>query len=274
MKTSSRRAVLLRAAILATMPLLLVACVAPGGSGGGTGSGSELSRALAGRTFLSTATTGRDLVPGSRVRISFTEDAIAANAGCNSMGGAYTVRDGLIAATGLMMTEMACEPALMEQDTWLAALIGGARATLEGDTLTLAGTAGAAKDTTVTLLDRRVADPDRPLEGTTWVLDSIVTGATASSVPAGVRASLRIEGGTAAVEFGCNRGGGPATTEGSAIAFGALASTKMACLDPGKAETEAAMQRFLTGLVPYAISATTLTLGAAGGDQLVFRAEE
>ena len=102
----------------------------------------------------------------------------------------------------------------------------------------------------------------------------IVTGATASSVPAGVRASLRIEGGTAAVEFGCNRGGGPATTEGSAIAFGALASTKMACLDPGKAETEAAMQRFLTGLVPYAISATTLTLGAAGGDQLVFRAEE
>src|SRR5690606_5306551 len=42
---------------------------------------------LAGRTFLSTAATGRDLVPGSTLTLSFEDGNVGANAGCNHMGG-------------------------------------------------------------------------------------------------------------------------------------------------------------------------------------------
>ena len=38
--------------------------------------------------------------------------------------------------------------------------------------------------------DREVADPDRPLEGTRWVVDGIVAGDAVLSIPAGVTAAL------------------------------------------------------------------------------------
>ena len=85
------------------------------------------------------------------------------------MGGAYVINGERLAVEQMMTTEMACEPALMEQDQWLAALLDGAIVALAGDTLTL------AKDgDRLSLLDREVADPDRPLIGTRWIVDGLV----------------------------------------------------------------------------------------------------
>lgn len=221
---------------------------------------------LAGRTFLSTSITGRDLVPGSQVRLSFEVGQIGAQAGCNSMGGSVGIVDGRLVLADLAMTEMACEPALMNQDTWLADFLAGAAVTLAGETLTL------AKDgVTLELLDREAADPDRPLVGTRWVVDGLVSGESVSSVPAGTLASLLFTpDGRVAVEAGCNSGGAPVTVAAGTLTFGPLVLTEMACDGPAT-ELERAVTSVLAGTTAYGIEADVLTLDH-GGTGLILRA--
>ena len=158
---------------------------------------------LEGRTFLSTGAEGRALVAGSTVRLAFEDGQVSASAGCNSMGGPYRIEGDRLVAGQLMTTEMACDPALMEQDRWLADLLGGSTIALDGDTLTLTGAT-----IRLTLVDREVADPDRPLLGTRWVVEGLVSAGAVSSVPVGVTAALTFSDGRVDVEAGCNEGGG------------------------------------------------------------------
>ncbi len=226
---------------------------APGSPGGSAPAG------LDGRTFLSTGTTGRVLVAGSRVRLAFEGGRLTASAGCNTLAGTYTLVGGHLAASGLSSTEMGCDAALMEQDAWLAALLASAEVTLDGAALTL-----AAGSVTVTLADRVVSDPDRPLMGTRWIVDGIESGGAVSSMPAGVTASLTFGAGRVAVETGCNSGGGPIDVADGTITFGDLALTAMAC--PGDASAaEGAVVAVLRGRVAYTITAGTLTLTAGSG---------
>jgi heat shock protein HslJ len=237
---------------------------------GGTHTGSPvpdeaLPAGLEGRTFLSRTIDGRVLVVGSRVRLSFANGRAVANGGCNTMSGPYTIVAGRLAVRDMATTEMACDPALMAQDTWLADLLGGAEITLAGDTLTLAR--GGVR---LTLLDRTVADPDRPLVGTRWVVEGIVTGEVVSSVPQGVTASLTFGDGGVAVETGCNTGGGAVSVAAGILSFGPVSLTEMAC-GPEAMALEQAVVGALTGHVAYAIEADSLTLDA-GGAGLVLKA--
>jgi heat shock protein HslJ len=231
--------------------------------GGGAASPSPAS--LDGRTFLSTDVDGHDLVPGTTVRLTFEAGRIGISAGCNQMGGAYAIADGRLTIGQMMTTEMACEEPLMAQDTWVASFLGGAAVTLSGDTLTLRN-----GDVTMTLTDREVADPDRPLEGTRWVLDGIVTGDAVSSVPAGVIAALTIANGRMEVEAGCNTGGAPVTVDDTTLTIGPLALTKRACAADAMA-VEQAMTTVLSGKVDISIEADVLTL-TAGDAGLMLRA--
>jgi heat shock protein HslJ len=220
---------------------------------------------LDGRTFLSTGATGATLVPGSQVRIAFAGGNIAANAGCNSMSGAYTIVGDRLDVGMLAMTEMACEEPLMAQDGWVAALLDGATIGLDGDTLTL------AKDgVALTLQDREVADPDRPLLGTRWVVDGLVSGDAVSSIPQGVTAALVFAEGRVDVEAGCNTGSGTVSVDGATIAFGPIGLTKMACGEAAMA-VEQAVIAVLRGEVGYAIEAGSLTL-TSGATGLTLRA--
>ena len=115
---------------------LLSACA----SGSGTGDGNL---ELDGRSFVSNemvdAGVVTPMVPGTEVRLDFTDGSLGASAGCNSMGGAYRV-DGnvLLLPEGLATTEMACDPARMDQDAWLAELLAGEPVLdLDADTLTV-----------------------------------------------------------------------------------------------------------------------------------------
>lgn len=226
---------------------------------------STAARTLDGKTYLSTAVQGVTLVPGTRIQLSFKDGSLSASGGCNSMGGVYTIKDGRLSATQMAMTEMGCDPPRMQQDEWLARLLGGATITQAGDTLTL-------DDGTIhlTLLDREIASPDRPIEGTHWVLDGIVSGDTASSVPAGVTASIRIAGGRVDVESGCNTGTGTVEVKADALTFGAIGLTKKAC-DPGSMAVERALIGVLANTVGYSIDADALTI-TAGNAGLTFRA--
>ena len=244
---------------------------------GDTGGGGE----LAGRTFLSAAVTDggqpRDLVPGTRIEVTFREDGrLGARAGCNSIDGTPTITAERITLADGAITEMACSPAHTEQDSWLHDLFsGGLTYALDGDRLTL-----TADTTTIELVDREIAEPDRPLEATVWTLDGMIDGDAVSSVPGDIAATVTFDpdAGTVAVEgTGCNGGGGdytpaadPDASTGE-LTVGPLAWTRMACGEPS-ASVEAALGAVLDGTISYQVEAATLVLSHPGGQGLTLRA--
>jgi heat shock protein HslJ len=214
---------------------------------------------LDGRTFLSTELRAngelRELVPGTRVRVGFVDGSISISGSCNTASGEYAVEDGVLIADSFAMTEMACEEPRMAQDTLLVEFIGDRPTiTLVGETLTL-----TTESMELTMLDREVADPDRPLVGTKWIATTIIDGDVAASLPEGVTVTLEFVNGRVQGRFGCNSGGGDYFVEGSKLTLGPLMRTKMACDDP-QATTESHVLSVLDGDVEFAIEAVSLTL--------------
>jgi heat shock protein HslJ len=267
----------LLAAIVGAVALVLAGCASPGSGGsaagpsGSTPSGGDqthsnsdgMSDRLAGRTFLSTSVTGHDLAAGSMIRISFDDhDALSADAGCNALSGPYRVEQDTLIATRLAQTEMGCDQALMDQDAWFADLLGsGLTVDLQGDVLTLTGT-----DVTMRLTDRRVVDPDRPLEGTTWVLDGIITGTgpdgSVSSVPQGITATLRIADGKIHFFDGLNDSDGPVTVGPDAVHIVAdIYSSAVGCAAGSTCSVDLSV---LTHDFDYRITAGHLTVTGTG----------
>jgi heat shock protein HslJ len=253
------------------IPLLLAAAVLCAACGESEASGSA-TESLDGREFVSTAVTGHRLVAGSQIRLNFDGDRLGVSAGCNQLGGTWSIDDNaaLVVPDDMAMTEMACDPpALMDQDTWLATFLTS-RPTVarDGETLTLTG-----GDVTITLLDREVADPDRPLEGTKWTVDGLVAADAVSSVPSDVRVpTVRFDGGQVSVDTGCNTGSGDHEATAAEITFGPITTTLIGCDEPA-ASVEAHVVGVLHGTVTYQIEAGTLTL--TNGDQgLVLRAAD
>jgi heat shock protein HslJ len=227
---------------------------------------------LWGRTFLSGTVTengqDRPLVPGTRLRLTFQDGNLGANAGCNHLTGRVSIDGEHLVVGPFASTMMACDALLEEQDAWLAAFLSaGPTWRLEGDDLIL-----STGETEIRLVDRRTADPDRPLRGTRWVVDSIIDNESVASVPAGTEAYLtfrdnnRVEGFT-----GCNRFGGEAVERGGRITFSQIFSTRMACDgDPGRLES--AVLAVLDGEVNARVEADRLTLSRPDGRGLRFRA--
>ena len=140
--------------------------------------------------------------------------------------------------------------------------------TLAGNDLKLTSPAAS-----ITLLDREVADPDRPLVGPIWTVVSVISGDAVSSVMEGVVATITFQAdGQVGFNTGCNAGGGRFSATADALRFSELVMTEMAC--PGPAgEMEAAFLRVLSAeTVSYRIEAASLELMVgASGLQLVGR---
>jgi heat shock protein HslJ len=237
--------------------------------------------ALVGRVFLSESVSedgqARPLVDGTQIRISFEDEGqLGMEAGCNHLFGNVEVTADQLVVDGLGGTAMGCDQPRMDQDTWLVGLMDADPGySLDGDRLRL-----ESGSTVIELVDREVADPDRPLESTTWQLDGMVQGsgpdATASSVPSGASAGIVVEGGNVTVtNEGCNGGSGSATvdTEAGTITFDGIITTRMACPQP-QMQVEEALTTVLQGEVAYTIEARSLTLTHPDGAGLTFRAAE
>ena len=113
------------------------------------------------------------------------------------------------------------------------------------------------------VVDREEHSPDLTLTGQRWLLDTVVSGETASSVPEGVQAWLELDDdGTARGHTGCNRGSGSWSETARGIRV-ELATTRMAC--PGPAgEVEQAVTAVLSGSVRAEVVERRLTLTADG----------
>ncbi len=244
---------------LILIAFVLAGCDLLGDAGGG-------DAALDGTEWLSLAVTedgeDRPLVDGTQIHLRFTDGQLGASAGCNSMSGAYRFEEGRLIFEGGGVTEMGCDEERHAQDEWLFGFIGAQPSVAqEGDKLTL--TSGA---TVITLQDREVAEPDLPLTGTTWTVDSIISGDAVSSVPNGATATLVFtDDGRLELDNGCNSGGGTYEVTDGTLRVGELMTTLIGCDGPA-AQLEAAVMGVLNaGELEYAIDAGSLTLMA--GDQ-------
>jgi heat shock protein HslJ len=245
---------------------ILAACTTsstPSSSGPSSSGTSASAASLDGHAYVSTSVTGRDLVAGSTVTLTFGAGRLGANAGCNTMSGAYQLADGKLSVGQMASTMMACPDPLMAQDTWLAAFLDGAAVTQGGDTLTL------AKDgVTMQLVDKRTTN--LPLEGTTWTVDGLISNEAISSVPQGVTATLVFSGGRVAVDTGCNTGSGSATSTDADIAFGPIGLTRKMCAADAMT-VENLMVKVLQGDQPYTIDGDSLKIGGHGKEGLTLK---
>ncbi|MGH9011764.1 MAG: META domain-containing protein [Acidimicrobiia bacterium] len=266
-----------------TTTLLLLALVLAGGACGRerlpqAGAADSTGGEPWGRTFLSTSVTEngqpKPLVAGTRITLNFFADGhrLGAQAGCNQMGGPASFEGGRLVVSDMSTTEMGCDPPRHAQDEWLARFLTSKPTWVRSEsTLTLDN--GTVR---IVLEDREVADPDRPLRGTKWVVDPIVDRDAASSVPAGVEAHLTFEDGNRfGGNTGCNgMGGNSAVHEGrSTITFSEVITTKMAC-DDDRMRVERAVLATLDGDVAYQIDADVLRLDRPGGHGLRLRATQ
>ncbi len=215
---------------------------------------------LDGRSFLSTGVMQdgepMSLVDGTRIRLSFGDDQLSANAGCNTIGGTYRVDGDVLDVEGGVMTEMGCDPALHDQDNWLSQFLADdPTIALNGNDLVL--TAGG---TVIDLLDTEVARPDLALQGTLWTVDSIIGGDAVASTPAGTTATFRFGAdGTVEIDAGCNSGSGRYEADEDSLRLINVALTEMAC-EPPAGDLEAAIIPFLGGAeLTYTIDESVLT---------------
>jgi heat shock protein HslJ len=242
---------------------VLVAAVGCGGEEVAAPGGGD---PLAGRTFLSETVTREgtaiELVDGTRISIEFSDGELVARAGCNTLLTDVRIGAGRL-ETGLVGgTELGCDPARHEQDQWLSEFLASSPAwALDGDRLTL--TASTAE---LVLLDRRVADPDRPLAGVRWVVDTIVTGETASSLAAGTEGSawLLIEAETFQASSGCRDIEGRVRVTERRLAFSDAVQTDPVC-PPELVGVDEVLAAIVTGEVDYRIEADRLTVDHPDG---------
>ncbi|MET8800070.1 META domain-containing protein [Nocardia sp. NPDC004568] len=226
-----------------------------------------------GHTYISTEVTGTPIPGGGPLTLTFADDRISAEAGCNTHSGAVDLRDHVLHVSELASTLIGCPGDRAGSDAWVDDLLRADPTwQLDQDRLTLTG-----KGATVVLTDKKVLHPDRPLRGTEWVVISLLTpdARISSQTIDQVRPSLTVADDDSLTGFaGCNRMTGRAVVTGTAagadIAFTA-ATTRMMC-GPEIMEVEQAVLAALDGTVQATVDADTLTLHNPNGHGLVLRA--
>lgn len=137
------------------------------------------------------------IVTGSRITLNVDGTQVGGHAACNSYGGTIQIAGGSVVISALSMTEMACRENLMASEAaYLTALPQVTTATHSGNGLVLSGPQ-------VELRYARVAPvANAPFVGTTWILESLISGEAVSSTVA--QATLRLGGdGTISASTGC-----------------------------------------------------------------------
>lgn len=241
--------------------LLTVAC-----GSGAESNDTESSDEPTGRTFVSTTIEGTPIPGGGPLVLDFEQEGrLAATAGCNRFSGTVDLSDGVLRAPDTASTLMACEPSREGADEWLRELLDAEPGwVLVGDELVLTD-----DDMTVTLLDEKIVDPDRPLVGTEWTVTALRTpDAVVTSVALEESAPTLVveDDGTLSGTTGCNDFTGRAEVGADVILMlQPLTVSAAACIDPERSDIERHILDVFTGEVTYSIDGSSMTITAPGG---------
>jgi heat shock protein HslJ len=232
--------------------VLLAACASAGSQGGGT---------LTGAVWMLDKLNGQALVTGTAISAEFTTDGrVSGTAGCNNYSGQYTVSGSTIQiGTPLASTMMACEQAVMDQETaYFQALANAKTFEVKGDQLTLKDSGGAV----VASFTAQSQD----LSGSEWLAVNYNNG---NQAVVGLITDTELTAnfgtdGTLSGNSGCNTFTGPYKVDGDKITIGPLASTMMFCDSPaGAMDQEAQYLAALQSAATYQIEGNQLTLRTA-----------
>ncbi|MGW4768503.1 META domain-containing protein [Nocardia sp. NPDC004278] len=226
-----------------------------------------------GHTFVSIGVEGQQIPGGGPMTLTFADGKITANSGCNTATGTVDLAEGILHVGALASTLMACPDEDGQADSWQDNVLTSLpKWRLDESTLTLTG-----KDTTVTLLDKKVAQPDQPLIGTTWIVSALMTpdAQIRSQTLDEVKPTLTIApDGAVSGSAGCNRITGHATpspaADGPDVTF-QIGTTKTMCA-PEIMEVEQAVLKALDGKTTATIDAEILILRNTNGFGLTLRA--
>jgi len=221
---------------------------------------------LDGRAFLLESAEGFTPVQDTIVRIDFDEEegqpSFGFYADCNHHSGPYEVRDGRLVLLGFGSTEIGCEQSLSTQDSFLSDFFRSEpELQLEGDRLTF-----VAESSTLVFIDREVADPDRPLTGRLWTVDTFISADAASNLALAEPPTVRFEQeGSVEVFSGCNTGTGSFTQRDAELTLSGMAYTEEGCTDGRTMQAETSVQAVLgDGSLSFEIEAARLTLMRGG----------
>ena len=190
--------------------------------------------------------------------ITLTVDGadVGGRAACNQYGGTVSVDGDRITFGAMSMTEMGCDPAVMEaESTYVAALRDVERWARDGAVLTLTGE--------VVELTYEIVPPtaDADLVETAWRLDGLVDGDAVSSTMGDQPATLELrEDGTISGTTGCRTFDGRYELADGAVRVSDLVNDDRACPDL-VAQDEHVLAVVGDGFA-YAIDGDRLTLTA------------
>jgi heat shock protein HslJ len=250
-----------RLAAVTLVVILVAACAAPDGAGGGdpTAGPWELEAGTIDGSELI-------LVAGHPITLNITENSANGTAACNGYGAGVAMDESEITFSEIFSTAMACSPEeVMESETrYLDALprldsFAGTqdRLTLTGDDVELSF---------IALPPVPIAD----LTGTVWVLEGLIDGDTVSSA-AGDRATLELyTDGSMLGSTGCRSLHGTYAIIGAEVTMPEMAAEGECTAD--LSEQDSRVVTVLGDGFRVAVEDQTLTLTAAGEQGLVYRA--
>jgi heat shock protein HslJ len=206
------------------------------------------------------------IVAGSPINLKIDGAQAGGTAACNHYGGQIHVAGSNVSFSEMIQTEMACldDQVMASETAYMTALPKVTTAERSDDALILSGPGVELRF----VLIPPVANAD--LVGTTWVLDSLISGDAVSST-VGARATLQLNAdGTFAASTGCRDVTGRYTVEGNRV---------QATLDPydtfgcgnGIGDQDNHVLKVISGAFTVTILGESLTL-TAGDKGLGYRA--
>jgi heat shock protein HslJ len=252
-----------RAWSLLVLTALLSACSAP--------ISAQPAPTLANTSWAVTHVEGKATLTTAQPTIEFNTDRASGFASCNRFGADYRQADTTLSFGEITFSAMAClDDGVMEQESaFTAALAKVASVRSAASGLELLDAAGTVL---LSLETPPPAAPDRPLEATMWLLDTITVGETASSVVADSSVTLQLADGYLTGRA-CNNYRATAEVNGSELKIGPVMSTKMACKEAGLSEQESQLFQLLPTVTGFTVKSDRLTLTTADGSALGFVAE-
>jgi heat shock protein HslJ len=243
---------------LALTTAAMVGCTGTSGGTGGTLDGVTWSLTSYFGDDATNALSSHDVIDAT---FQAADSVVSGSSGCNRYSGRYSASGAELTFGALATTQMACDEITNELErTYFANLAAAQTYTATAESLTIFDASGTA------ILGYAVSKPGA-LAGATWHAIGINNGRGGiESVAAGTDPTAVYDpAGTIAGDAGCNRYNGPAVVDGTSIAIGPLASTKMACADAAANSQETAFLAALQAATTFQVQGSRLELRDADG---------